>query len=170
MDVRFRDLTPAERRLRREAQSAALRQRAFALRQTGATYAAIGRELGVCPARAQQIVRKAERLALHPHWSDDLPTRANHVLYAHGLLDRPELEAARALAQFSARELMQRANLGRVSVAALCAWLARHGLALRDEGGPSQSRLLHSDSDETGPLPTGRNETTTPCPYTTDKT
>jgi hypothetical protein len=168
MRSRIPHLTPAERRLRREAQSAALCQRAFALRQTGATYAAIGGELGLSLERARQIVRKAERLALHPHWSDDLPTRANHVLYAHGLLDRPELEAAHALAQFSARELMQRANLGRVSLAALCAWLARHGLALRDEGGPSQSRL--HDSEETDPFAPGRNEHETPCPYTTPKT
>jgi DNA-directed RNA polymerase sigma subunit (sigma70/sigma32) len=47
--------TPTERRLRREAQSAALRQRAFALRQAGATYAGIGRELGLSLERARQI-------------------------------------------------------------------------------------------------------------------
>jgi len=53
---------PAERRIRREARSAILRERALALRQAGWTYAAIGRALGVSTTRALQMVRKAERL------------------------------------------------------------------------------------------------------------
>jgi len=53
---------PAERRIRREARSAILRERALALRQAGWTYAAIGRALGVSTTRALQMVRKAKRL------------------------------------------------------------------------------------------------------------
>src|SRR5215470_1822342 len=94
-------LSPTERRIRREAQSAARRERAFALRQAGATYTAIARDLGLSLERARQIVFKAERLALHPHWYDRLPQRAVGLLYARGLLDRPEHEAALSLAQIS---------------------------------------------------------------------
>ena len=174
-------LTPAERRLRREAQSAALRQRAFALRQTGATYAGIGRELGLSLERARQLVHKAERRILQPHWYDDLPQRAIGMLYARGLLDCPEHEVALALAQVSVRELMRTSNFGRTSLAALCAWLTGHGLKLRsesahafatrlrreaspdnDEGAPSQRRPCSNDSD---PLTAGRKDET-PCPYT----
>jgi hypothetical protein len=53
---------PAERRIRREARSATLRERALALRQAGWTLAHIGAALGVSTSRALQMVRKAERL------------------------------------------------------------------------------------------------------------
>ena len=168
--VRFRDLTPAERRRYAEAFAAARRAQALLLRRSGFRFHEIGVALGVTLERARCITYDAERRASHPHWYDELPQRAVARLGKLGLLDRPEPEAACAVARLSARELLQTPNFGRTSLAALCAWLARHGLALRDEGGPSQSRPLHSDSDETGPLPTGRNTTTTPCPYTTDKT
>jgi hypothetical protein len=158
--------TPAERRISREAESAALRQQALALRQTGATYAAIGSELGLCLERARQIVFKAERLINDPRWYDGLPERAIHVLRAHGLLDRPEIEAAHAVAQFSARELMQRANFGRVSLDALSGWLAGHGLTFATKSGaPAKERP--SDSD--GSLRTSRIKAA-PCPYPTRKT
>ena len=52
----------AERRIRREARSATLRERALALRQAGWTLANIGQALGVSTTRAFQMVRKAERL------------------------------------------------------------------------------------------------------------
>jgi hypothetical protein len=63
----MRTQTPAvlprtERRIRREARSATLRERALALRQAGWTLAAIGQALGVSSTRAFQMVRKAERL------------------------------------------------------------------------------------------------------------
>jgi hypothetical protein len=51
----------AERRLRREGRSAAMRERALALRQAGWTYAAIGQALGVSSTRSLQLVRRAER-------------------------------------------------------------------------------------------------------------
>ena len=54
--------TSAERRIRREARSATLRERALALRQAGWTLANIGQALGVSTTRAFQMVRKAERL------------------------------------------------------------------------------------------------------------
>jgi hypothetical protein len=50
----------AERWIRREGRSAAMRERALALRQTGWTYARIGQALGVSTTRALQLVRKAE--------------------------------------------------------------------------------------------------------------
>jgi hypothetical protein len=53
-------LPRTERRLRREGRSAALRERALALRQAGWTYAAIGEALGVSTTRALQMVRRAE--------------------------------------------------------------------------------------------------------------
>jgi hypothetical protein len=172
----IRNSTPSERRLHREAQSAALRERTFALRQAGATYAGIGHELGISLERARQIVRKAERLILHPRWYDRLPQRAVGLLYARGLLDRPEHEAALALAQISARELLQTPNFGRTSLAALCAWLAGHGLKLREaspsnEGAPAsqRGRPHGSDSNQPGPFPAGRNEHQAPCPYTTNE-
>jgi hypothetical protein len=52
----------AERRIRREARSATLRERALALRLAGWTFASIGIALGVSTTRALQMVRKAERL------------------------------------------------------------------------------------------------------------
>jgi hypothetical protein len=55
---------PAERRIRREARSATLRERAWALRRAGWTLSNIGQALGVSPTRAFQMVRKAERLHL----------------------------------------------------------------------------------------------------------
>src|SRR4029077_1698195 len=45
--------TPAERRIRREARSAALRAQALALRRSGTTYAEIGDALGVSLERAR---------------------------------------------------------------------------------------------------------------------
>jgi hypothetical protein len=64
----MRTQTPAvlprtERRIRREARSATLRERALALRQAGWTLAAIGQALGVSTTRAFQMARKAERLS-----------------------------------------------------------------------------------------------------------
>jgi hypothetical protein len=64
---------PAERRIRREARSAILRERALALRQTGWTYAAIGRALGISTTRALQMVRKAERLNREPSSNKGTP-------------------------------------------------------------------------------------------------
>jgi len=52
----------AERRIRREARSETLRERALALRQAGWTLASIGIALGVSTTRVYQMVRKAERL------------------------------------------------------------------------------------------------------------
>ena len=52
-----------ERRIRREARSETLRERALALRRAGWTLARIGIALGVSTTRVFQMVRKAERLA-----------------------------------------------------------------------------------------------------------
>jgi hypothetical protein len=52
----------AERRIRREAWSAARRELALKLRQEGKTLAAIAAVLGISTPRALQMVRKAVRL------------------------------------------------------------------------------------------------------------
>jgi hypothetical protein len=77
--------TPTDRRIRREARSAALRAQALALRQTGKTYADIGAALGLSLERARQITLKAERLANDPRWHDSLPARAVNLLHIRGL-------------------------------------------------------------------------------------
>jgi hypothetical protein len=125
--------TPTERRIRREARSATLRERAPALRRAGWTLTAIGHALGISLARAHQIVKKAERLSRDPHWYDALPARAQGLLHARGLVSLPEIEAARAVAQLSRRELMRMPNFGSVACAAIIAWLSRQGLELSEE-------------------------------------
>jgi hypothetical protein len=62
---------PAERRIRREARSATLRERALALRQAGWTLTAIGVALGLSVTRAYQIVKKAERLSREASIAED---------------------------------------------------------------------------------------------------
>jgi hypothetical protein len=177
MHDRIPKSTPGERRLRREAHSAALRDRALVLRQTGATYAAIGGVLGVSLERARQIVKRAERLTYHPRWCDGLPTRVQTFLQNMDLAARPEIDAVIAVAQLSRRELLGIPNFGVGACAAVVAWLAGHGLKLRPEsayafvrrmrgfpmqaGAPSQER----PSDSNGPLAAGRNEVEQACLY-----
>ena len=172
MDVRLRKLTPAERRRYAEAFAAARRAQALLLRRSGFRFHEIGVALGVTLERARCITYDAERRASHPRWYDELPQRAVARLGKLGLLDRPEPEAACAVARLSARELLQTPNFGRTSLAALRAWLAGHGLKLRqastlsNESAPEWERPHGSHSNQ-GPVQTGRNET--PCPYPSDK-
>ena len=169
MDAHSPESTPTERRQRAEALAATRRAEALALRRAGRRFIDIARALGVTLERARRITYEAERRAFDPHWYDNLPLRAVHVLRAHELLDRPESEAVRAVAQFSARELMHRENFGRVSLNALSDWLAGHGLKLQPEtkpGAPAKGRPF----DSIDPLTTGRNEFKAPCPYPTMKT
>ena len=65
----------AERRIRREARSETLRQRASALRQAGWTLANIGQALGVSTTRAFQMVRKAERLSRERSNNEGAPSQ-----------------------------------------------------------------------------------------------
>jgi hypothetical protein len=137
--------SPTERRIRREARSATLRERALALRQAAWTYAAIGQALGVSLERARQMVRKAERLRRDPHWYDTLPMRAQTFLHIIGVAALPETEAAIVVARLSKRELLSAPNVGKDAAAALTAWLARHGLELPPESKrapPRRSALL----------------------------
>jgi hypothetical protein len=136
---------PTERRLAREARSARMREQALALRRIGATYAAIGRVLSVCLERARRITLQAERLANAPRWYDSLPARALNFLRNHKLDGLPEVDAARAVAQLSRRELMRAPNFGAAACAALVAWLACHGLALQ----PESPRALRPIRNET---------------------
>jgi hypothetical protein len=125
--------TPAERRICREARSAALRQQALALRQDGKSYACIGRALDLSLERARQVVLKAERLALAPRWYDPLPMRAQNFLHNAGLTALPEIKAAVAVAKFTRRELLATPNFGRMACDAVVAWLGKHGLTLMKE-------------------------------------
>ena len=177
MDPHPAKTTPADRRIAREAKSAAMRAKALALHKDGATYAKIGRKIGVCRDRARQIALKAERLAEHPRWFDPLPTRAVNFLHWRGLSELPELEAALAVAKFSRRELMEQPNLGKGALGALIAWLAGHGLALGDEthtennkGAPAKGRPCDSYSDSSSPLATGHHEATSQCGMPTNQT
>jgi hypothetical protein len=145
----------ARRRIARERQSAAQRARALAMRQAGATYAAIGDELGVCVERARGIVFKAQRLTEHPLWSEALPSRATTFLRLRDLSELPEAEAALAVAKLTRREIKTEPNFGRGALAALEAWLASHGLALRNEiqtankkRAPAEGALLSSTVGE----------------------
>jgi hypothetical protein len=130
------DHTPAARRIRREAHSAARRERALALRDAGFTFASIGQALGVSLERARRITRKAERLSRNPHWTDVLPARAQSFLHIRGLSALPETEAAQVVARLSQREFMDSPNFGRGAFAAIEAWLQRHGHGRPREGAP----------------------------------
>jgi len=152
----FPRLTPGgERRIRREARSATLRERALALHRAGESYRSIGRVLGVSLARARQIVRKAERLARNPHWYDALPQRPVSFLRNQGWDALSEIEAARAVARLSRRDLLSTLNFGHVSLDALCDWLARHDLTLSPESEEAPPRGGRP-SDSKGPLAAGQ--------------
>jgi hypothetical protein len=169
MNTDLRRFLSAQRRIRREEQAAAQRERALALRRIGMTFAAIGEELGVRLERARQIVRRAEWRANNPHWYDDLPVRAQNFLHNARLTALPETEAATAVARLSRRELMRVPNVGLAVADALSAWLAHHGLTFTatttKSGAPARGRPF----DSIDPLPAGRNEHETPCQYTTTK-
>ena len=111
-------LTPAERRIRRD--------RALALRQDGETFAAIGTALSVSPTRARQLVLRCQ------HWGDGLPGRLRTLLHMMELDGLPEIEAAVAIARLTRRELLSKPNIGKRAADAASAWLARHGLTLRE--------------------------------------
>jgi hypothetical protein len=137
-----------ERRFYREAISADKRAKALALRQAGETYAAIGRSLGICHARARQITQNAARLARDPHWYDPLPMRAQNFLILNGFAGLPEAEAACAIARLTWRELMGFPNFGRGAIGAIEAWLANHRFTLKEEPEPGgQSQLGEGNYD-----------------------
>lgn len=125
--------TSAERRRRREARSAAVREKALALRNGGATYQEIGAALGLSSSRVAQIIAKAKRLVQRPQWHSRLTARGLNLLAVRGLANLPEIEAARAISALSRRELMSEPNIGRGACDALYAWLRARGLALRNE-------------------------------------
>jgi hypothetical protein len=109
------------------------REQALAMRQTGLTFRQIGEELGVGVERARQLVQKAERLARQPSWHNALPARVQNFLRNNDLATLPELEAARAVAQITRRELSSIPNLGAGARSALITWLSKHGLRLQTE-------------------------------------
>jgi hypothetical protein len=120
-----------DRRISREARSIARRAQALALRRSGATYAAISAALGLSLEQARQVTRQAEKLADHPHWTDSLPQRAINLLRNLDLIELSEVEAVRAVAEFSRRELLAQSNFGQAALAAVDTWLAKHRLELR---------------------------------------
>ena len=146
--------TFADRRRAREALSAAKRGYALRLRSAGATYAQIGVALGLSSTRIGQLLAKAERLAAQPRWHGQFPARALNFLIIRGLTDLPELEAARAVAKLSRRELMKQPNLGKGAIGALEAWLTGLDLALRDEALAREARQNQSvERNRAGVMP-----------------
>jgi predicted transcriptional regulator len=131
--MRDRLATFADRRRARDALSAAKRGYALRLREHGATEAQIGLALGLSPQRVSQLLAKAERLAAQPSWHAQFPARALNFLKVSDLAEKPEIEAAEALARFSRRELVKQPNLGKGALAAIEAWLAGHDLTWRAE-------------------------------------
>jgi hypothetical protein len=152
--------SPRERRLARERLSAAKRAMAAQLRAAGATYDQIGGAIGVSGGRVGQMLKKADRLASRAQWLNALPARSVLLLRLRGLNDLPEAEAAAKVAKiFTPRDLKAQPNFGRQAFEAIAAWLAAHGLALRDEttttatkkGAPARKR----PSDFNRPLAAG---------------
>jgi hypothetical protein len=129
-----RKTTSVERRLAREQRSAAIRAVATRMRQHGATYAQIGAALGgLSVEAARRLVLIEEHRAGRPRWHSDLGVRALNGLSNIGVnVNGPEVEAAKATAKFTRRQLLGRPNFGAGSVATVCAWLATHGLTLRE--------------------------------------
>jgi hypothetical protein len=141
--MRNRPVTSADRRKARDALSAGKRAYAASLRHAGATQCQIGFALGISPQRVGQLLAKASRLAAQPRWHAQFPARVLNYLIISGLADLPEIEAAEALARLAVKDLKETPNLGKDALAALAAWLARHGLALaptNEERRPSRRR------------------------------
>jgi hypothetical protein len=160
----------AEQRIRREARTATLRERAVALRAAGWTLARIGVVLGVSATRVGQLLRKAKRLQDQPHWSDALPMRAqNYLIRGRGLDGLAETDAARAIAQFSYRQLLEIPNIGPAACAAVIAWLESHGLALQPQPSRNKTGVPQGDTrlsvSNDGPLPAGPNDVEEPWLY-----
>jgi hypothetical protein len=130
--------TPGERRAIAEAKAAQRRAQALALRDAGMKLRDIGARLRVSPSMAQRIVFTAQRLRRYPRWHDKLPQRAVNFLSRRGLKELPESDAAKAVAMLSRADLLSFPNLGRISIAEIETWLARHGLVLAPSGTPLQ--------------------------------
>jgi hypothetical protein len=139
-----------------------MRKHALALRQGGTTYAAIGGALGLSLERARRITLHAERLANAPRWYDGLPARALNFLRNHELESLPEVDAARAVAQLSRRQLLAMPNFGTGACAAVVNWLTGHGLALQPQPSRNKTGVLQGDTrlsvSNDGPLPAGPND------------
>ena len=93
----------------------------------------IAAALALSPTRVGQLLAKAEHLAARPRWHGQFPARALNFLIVRDLAEKPEIEAAEALARLSRKEIQAEPNLGRGAVKAIEVWLAGHGLTLRDE-------------------------------------
>jgi hypothetical protein len=124
--------TSADRRRAREALSAGKRAYAVTLRQDGATLVQIGAALTLSSTRVGQLLAKAEHLAARPRWHGQFPAHALNFLIVRDLADKPEIEAAEALARLTVKELKEAPGLGKDAIGALAAWLERLGLTLRD--------------------------------------
>ena len=104
--------------------------------------------LALSSTRVGQLLAKAERLAAQPRWHGQFPARALNFLIIRDLAEKPEIEAAEALARLTVKELKEAPNLGKAAIRALAASLERLGLTLRDEitvetnkkGAPSRGR------------------------------
>jgi hypothetical protein len=132
--------TSADRRRARESLSAGKRAYALSLRKHGATLVQIGTALALSPTRVGQLLAKAEHLAAQPRWHRQFPARALNFLIVRDLAGKPEIEAAEALARLTRKELKEAPGLGKDAIGALIAWLATHGMALREISPPQRIR------------------------------
>jgi hypothetical protein len=163
--------TPRERRLRREAVGASKRAYALTLRHAGATFAAIGKTLGLSLEGARRLVLIAEHRAARPSWHNALNnTRALHLLRLRGLDTLPEIQAALAVSKLSRRDLLGEPNFGRGALEAVTCWLAANGTALSGEdiptnetGGSPDEESRPSDSNR-NPFAAGHEKAQSACP------
>jgi hypothetical protein len=105
--------TSADRHRAREALSAGKRAYALSLRQHGATQAQIAAALALSSTRVGQLLAKAEHLAAQPRWHGQFPARALNFLLVRDLAEKPEIEAAEALARLTVKELKEAPGLGK---------------------------------------------------------
>lgn len=85
-------------------------QEALSLRKSGKTFREIGERLSVTPARAAQIVKKAEyNIEIAGEWTSGLPIRAINAMKNQGIHSRDE--AVKAITQYP-EQLLEAQNFG----------------------------------------------------------
>jgi DNA-directed RNA polymerase alpha subunit len=132
---RLKELDELAERYSKKPSTLERAQIAWELRQTGLTLRAVGEHLGVKAERASQLIEKHERILRwrerHPDGVPDGPRlsvrAANALRYAGLDEDHPE-----EVAKWTAKELLNIPNMGRVSLRDIAVWLDAKGLSLAD--------------------------------------
>lgn len=95
------------------------RFKVYTMREAGATYREIGREMGVTAGRARDIRKHAEYLlACEPHWTDGLETRTAHAIQNCGFKNKAEVAGA-----LESGKLRRYRNIGRKAISDVEKWL-----------------------------------------------